>query len=89
MDVNYSISDEAQRELYKASCYFKYIEKEDAFFEDLMNQLRLIQRMPYSFQIRYRDVRIVQLEYFAYTIHYRVFDDGIYIVRLLQQSQDF
>ncbi|MBV7269521.1 type II toxin-antitoxin system RelE/ParE family toxin [Winogradskyella luteola] len=90
MEESYEFSDEARLELYKAECYFKLIDKENEFLDDLINQLRLIISMPRAFQERYKAVRIIKFEYFNYTIHYKVRDNNsIIIYRVINQSQDY
>lgn len=89
MDVNYEISNEADLDLDRALCYFKLYEKEDDFIEDLLDQIRIIRAMPKAFQIRYKKVRIVNLESFQYSIHYTIFRNKVIILRILNQSQDF
>lgn len=89
MEENYNFSDEARLELHRALCYFKLIQKDELFLDDLLNQIRLILSMPKAFQARYRNVRIVQLENYNYSIHYSIYNGNIYILRLLNQYQDF
>ncbi len=89
MEENYNFSDEAKQELHRALCYFKLILKDELFLDDLVNQIRLILSMPEAFQIRYRNVRIVQLENYNYSIHYSIYGENIYILRILSQYQDF
>lgn len=87
--MNYKFSQEAELELYRAQCYFKLQQKEEDFLDDLLMQLKIIQTMPYAFQIRYRNVRIVNLDYFDYSIHFAMHNGTIYILRILNQKQDF
>uniref|UniRef100_UPI00404A6653 type II toxin-antitoxin system RelE/ParE family toxin n=2 Tax=Gelidibacter sp. TaxID=2018083 RepID=UPI00404A6653 len=90
MEENFELSDEARLELHRAKCYFKLIDKEDDFLDDLTNQLRLIQNMPEAFQIRYKNVRIIHFEKFEYSIHYRLKTNGmITIYHIINQNQDF
>lgn len=89
MDVNYEISNEADIDLDRALCYFKLHEKEDDFIEDFLDQLRIVCAMPKAFQVRYKKVRIVNLENFQYSIHYTIFKKKVIILRILNQSQDF
>lgn len=70
MEENFEFSEEARLELYRATCYFKLIDKENEFFDDLINQLNLILSMPDTFQVRYKNVRIVHFDKFEYSIHY-------------------
>ncbi len=89
MDVNYEISKEADVELHKAICYFKLYNKEESFMDDLLNQLRVVCSMPKAFQLRYKKVRIVNLEHFNFSIHYTIYNKRIIILRILNQNQDF
>jgi len=90
MDVSYEFSEEATLELHRAECYFKLVNRENDFFLDLIDQLRMILKMPEAFQVRYDSVRVVLLKRFNYSIHYRIKDNGnIIIYRILNQSQEF
>ncbi|WP_299128116.1 type II toxin-antitoxin system RelE/ParE family toxin [uncultured Winogradskyella sp.] len=89
MEENFSFSEDAKRELHRIACYFEYLEKGDQFFNDFIRQLNLLKQFPYSFQVRYKDVRIVALENYPYSLHYRVIKGHIYIVHVLNQSQDY
>lgn len=89
MEENYDISDEAKLELHKAKCYFQFLGREEEFFNDFLHQLRVILQMPYGFQVRYRDIRIVKFEQFEYSIHYNIYNDRIVILRVLNQRQNY
>ena len=90
MVESYSFSEEAKLELHRAQCYFKLIDKEEDFLDDLVNQLRLILSIPHAFQIRYKSVRIVHFENFQYSIHYRIKKGGVIkVYHILNQYQDF
>lgn len=89
MDVNYEITNRAQKELDKAVCYFKLIDKEEEFLSDLILQFNLIVKMPLAFQLRYRQVRIVMLNQFNYSVHYSIHHKTIFILRIINQNQDF
>lgn len=69
--------------------FFEFLGKEDEFLDNFLHQLRLILQMPYGFQIRYRDVRIVKFGQFDYTIHYIVNKEQIIILHILNQSQNY
>ena len=89
MDVNYEICKEADIEFHRAICYFKLYNKEESFIDDLLNQLRVICSMPKAFQLRYKNVRIVNLEHFNFSIHYTIYHDLIVVLRILNQNQGF
>lgn len=81
--------DDAIRELHRAKCFFDSIEKGIEFLNDFENQIELIKTMPFAFQIRYKNVRIVNFEHFSYTIHYMVIFDTVIILNILSQFQDY
>ncbi len=90
MEENFEFSEESKLELHRAKCYFKLIDRENEFFDDLIIQLNLILRMPEAFQVRYKNVRIVHFDKFEYSIHYRVkAKELIIIYHILNQKQDF
>ena len=89
MDVNYEITHVAQQELDRALCYFKIIDKEEDFLNDLMSQFGSIVKMPYAFQLRYKQTRIASLNQFNYSIHYSVYENTIFILRIINQNQDY
>jgi len=82
-------TDEARIEFHKAKCFMEFNGKEEDFWKDVERQLELVKEFPYAFQIRYKDVRIVALERFNYSIHYVVKPYGILVYRFLNQKQDF
>jgi hypothetical protein len=81
--------EDAKRELHRAKCFFDSIDKGEDFLEDLDNQILMILSMPFAFQIRYKEVRIVKFDHFSYTIHYIINDNEIIILNILNQIQDF
>ena len=70
-------------------CFFDFTGKGDDFLDDLFRHEDLIRIMPEMFQIKYGNIRIVNLQSFNYSIHYIYQDDIIYIYRLLQQRQNY
>ncbi len=82
-------TDEAKIELHKAKCFFEYNNKEDEFWEDFNRQIDMLVLMPEAFQVRYRNVRIITLERFDFSIHYVVKTYGILIYRFLNQRQNY
>jgi len=87
--VNYEITDVAQIELDRALCYFKFVDKEDDFLNDLMEQLAMIIAMPYAFQLKYKQTRIISLSNFNYSIHYSVYNKTVYVLRIINQNQNY
>lgn len=85
-----SFENEAIKELDKAKCFFDSLNLADEFLDDFENQVALIRQMPYGFQIRYKNIRIIKFQKFSFTIHYIVLSESeIIIVNILNQSQDF
>ncbi len=83
------ITKEAKIELHKAKCFFEFNEQEDTFWADFYRQIEILFLMPKAFQVRYRNVRIITLERFDYSIHYIVKPYGILIYRFLNQRQNY
>lgn len=82
-------SPEAYREIELAECYFKANLIEKSFLKDLNKQFIFLEKFPLSRQIRYKNVRIHLLNNFNYSLHYTVQDNIVYILRFLNQSQNF
>ena len=79
----------ARIEFHKAKCLMDFNGKEQEFWLDVDRQIELIRKFPYAFQIRYKNVRVVALENFNFSIHYMIDNDGIMVLRFLNQKQDF
>ena len=82
-------TDEARIEIHKAKCFFEFNNKEEEFWEDFNRQIEILFLMPEAFQVRYKNVRIITLERFNYSIHYVTKPYGILIYRFLGQRQDY
>lgn len=86
---NIRFDDDAVRELHRAKCFFDTTGKGNDFLNDMENQLELVKAMPFAFQIRYKEVRIIKFEFFSYTIHYTVLSKTVIILNILNQFQDY
>jgi hypothetical protein len=82
-------TEESRIEFHKAKCYMEFSGKEDAFWTDVDKQLELILQFPNAFQVKHKNVSIVALDKFNYSIHYVAKPYGILVYRFLNQSQDF
>ncbi len=82
-------TEEAKIEFHKAKCYFEFTKKEDVFWTDVNRQIDLIIIMPFAFQIRYKNIRIIQLEKFDYSFHYIIKSYGVLVYRFLNNQQDY
>lgn len=89
MEDKVRLEKDALTELNKAKCYFDSLEKGEQFLNDFENQIDLVIAMPEAFQIRYKQVRIINLDYFSYTIHYVFKDNLIIILNVLNRYQDY
>ncbi|TYB79121.1 type II toxin-antitoxin system RelE/ParE family toxin [Bizionia myxarmorum] len=82
-------TDEARVEFHRAKCFMEFNGQENEFWSDVEKHIELIKEFPDAFQIRYKNIRIVFLEKFNYSIHYEVQPNSILVYRFLNQSQDF
>jgi hypothetical protein len=82
-------TDEARIEIHKAKCLFELHNKEDEFWEDFNRQIEMVLLMPEAFQVRYKNVRIITLEQFNYSIHYVIKPYGLLIYRFLGQRLNY
>lgn len=82
-------TDEVKIELHKTKCLFEYNNKEGEFWKDFNRQIDMLVLMSEAFQVRYRNVRIITLERFDFSIHYVVKTYGILIYRFLNQRQNY
>lgn len=89
MDFEVHISKEAEIEFETAECFFRSKNIHNEFLKDFFGQIDFLKITPLSFQLRYRDVRVIQLKHFNYSIHYIVKEQKVLILRILNQRQDF
>ncbi|WP_425235629.1 type II toxin-antitoxin system RelE/ParE family toxin [Ulvibacterium sp.] len=89
MTYKIHISREAQIELSIAECFYKSKNLDREFLTDFSQQLQFLKAMPESFQVKYRNIRILNFERFNYSIHYIIKDSQILILRILNQKQNF
>jgi plasmid stabilization system protein ParE len=83
------ISREAQIELDVAECFFRAKNLHNAFLEDFFRQIGFLGSTPESFQLKYRDIRMLCFKQFNYSIHYTIDKNQVLILRILNQRQDF
>ena len=89
MDVEIYYSELAQIDLHKAKCFFDLVNKGEEFLDDLFRQENLIRLMLEMYQIKYRGIRIVNLENFNYSIHYNCQNGQVFIYRIFPHGQDY
>ncbi|NJY64111.1 hypothetical protein HC174_15315 [Salinimicrobium sp. CDJ15-81-2] len=83
------ISKEAEIELSVADCYFRTKDLEKAFRGDFLKQLEFLETTSISFQKKYKEVRIILFYEFNYSIHYIIEANTVWILRMLNQRQNF
>lgn len=88
MAVKIEYSEQSQIDVHKAKCYFDIFGKGEDFLDDLFRHEDLIRLMPEMYQIKYRTIRIANLENFKYTIHYIFHNGKIYIYRVYPHGQE-
>ncbi|MEO1029894.1 MAG: hypothetical protein AAFX55_00735 [Bacteroidota bacterium] len=89
MEDKIRFDDDAIRELHRAKCFFDTIGKGREFLDDFENQIERIKAMPMAFQIRYREVRIINFSRFSFTIHYTFIHNKVIILNILNQFQEY
>lgn len=89
MDFEITFSKEADIEFYIIDCFLGAIGIGERFHKDFHSQMMRVKVNPLQFQIRCKDVRIVHLKEFNYSIHYAVFNNTITVLRILNQHQDY
>lgn len=82
-------SKEADIDFNKIRCFFEVTGVVERFQKDFLIQMKRIEFNPYQFQIRYRDIRLVHLKKFNYTIHYKISNETIVVLRILNQKQSY
>ena len=82
-------TEEARIEFHKAKCLMEFTGKLTEFWNDVEIQLDFALKHPEAFQIRYKNIRVISLERFNYSIHYVAKPYGILVYRFLNQKQDF
>ncbi len=90
MAVKFIYTEDFRRELHIAISYADLTDRGGDFLDDLERKLAIISSIPFGFQIRYRNVRIVNFEKFNYSLHYIVQDGtNIIILHVLSQGQNY
>ena len=89
MDFNIEFSREADIEFNTIDCFFGAMGSGSKFHKDFHLQMMRVRTNPMQFQVRYQDVRIVHLKDFRYSIHYRLVNNTVTVLRILSQHQSF
>ncbi len=89
MTFRVDISQEASIDLDRAVCHYGGVNLENSFLADFDRQIIILSKLPFAFQIRYGDSRILKLDSFNFTIHYAIKDDFVLIYRILGQGQNY
>ncbi len=83
------LSIEAERELKKAECFYDALDKRMEFLIDFDEHIEFLEKNPYLFQIRYRNVRIVHFRIFPYSLHYNIQGEEVTVLDIMRQSQSY
>lgn len=80
---------EAERELKKAECFYDALAKRMEFLIDFDEHIEFLEKNPYLFQIRYRNVRIVHFRIFPYSLYYNIQGEEVTVLDIMRQSQSY
>lgn len=58
------------------------------FKQEIRNQLDLIQNNPKSAELKYKDIRVLVIKTFPFTIHYKIEKEYIVIVAIFHSSRN-
>ena len=89
MEFNLEFSREADIELNTIDCFFGAVGIGEKSHNDFHFRIMHIQSNPFQFQLRYKDIRMVQLKHFNYSIHYTVSANNVMVLRILGQHQSY
>lgn len=82
-------TSEAREEFHKVKCFMEFKGFDEEFWIDVDKQLNFIKDFPEAFQVRYKNIRIITMDRFNYSIHYVEKSYGILVYRFINQNQDF
>jgi len=80
MEFQIKISQEAERDLQTAKCFYKAKGIESQFDKEFMAQIAYLRSNPYLFQLYYRSIRKVHFDTFKYLIHYIIEKEAVLIL---------
>lgn len=89
MAVKIIYSESAKIDIHKAKCFFDIKEKGELFLDELFRLEGYIQAMPEMFQIKYRNIRIANMDGFRYAIHYITNQETVFIYRVFPQGMEY
>ena len=89
MEYQIQVSKEAEKDLAIAKHHYTDFGLEYEFTEDYLTQIKYLKANPYLFQIRYKIVRKVHFKIYKYSMHYVIKNDIVYILRILNHSQEY
>jgi len=82
-------SDDAELQVQFAINYYDSINEilSNQLLDDLEHALMDVVTSPLIFQIRYRNVRLIHLQKFPFSVHFEVFDKNIQVYQFLHHKQ--
>jgi plasmid stabilization system protein ParE len=87
MDYQIKLSEDAERDLQTAKCFYRAKNIESAFDQEFIKAMNYLRINPHLFQLYYRTIRKVHFETFKYSIHYVIDQEAVLILRILHQKQ--
>ena len=77
--------------LKKLIFFYKNLNKNLAiqFNNNLKNEIKIIKKNPFLFQVRYDDFRTLKVDKFPYLIHFEIHESSIVINAFYHTSRDY
>lgn len=88
MAYQIKVSNEAERQLSIAQCFYKASSLDDLFNQDFLKLINSLEANPLVFRAYYRNVRRTYFDNFKYSIHYIVNKREVYILAILHHKQN-
>ena len=89
MPFEIEVSKEAEIQIFEAYFYYYEISESLAkqFNSEVINVIDYLEENPEYFQNRYREIKIVFLKKFPYSIHYITKSKTVFVLKVLHQKQ--
>lgn len=83
------ISEEAEIQIFEAILYYSKISESlsEKFNKKLIETIDYLSENPEYFQNRYREIRIVLIKKFPYSVHYIIKNNTVFVLKVLHQKQ--
>lgn len=89
MSFKIVISEEAEIQIFEAILYYSKISESlsEKFNKKLIETIDYLSENPEYFQNRYREIRIVLIKKFPYSVHYIIKNNTVFVLKVLHQKQ--